>query len=101
MDEYISGRLSVLETNNKNIFHQLDELKDEVKNIRQLTVAVKELALSSKATAQKVADISDRLSSVEHAPAEDMKHYKRALITALLTGIIGIVIGTLGAFILK
>lgn len=101
MDEYISGRLSVLETNNKNIFHQLDELKEEVKNIRQLTVAVKELALSSKATAQKVADISDRLSSVEHAPAEDMKHYKRAIITAVLTGVTGIIIGAFMALIFK
>ena len=101
MDEYISGRLSALEANNKNIFHQLDELKDEVKNIRQLTVAVKELALSSKATAEKVADISDRLSSVEHAPAEDMKHYKRAIITAVLTGVTGIIIGAFMALIFK
>ncbi len=101
MDELAYGRLSVLEANNKNIFHQLDELKDEVKNIRQLTVAVRELALSSKATAEKVADISDRLSSVEHAPAEDMRHYKKAVITALLTGAMGAMLGMVSAFILK
>lgn len=86
-------RLTVCEANDKNIFYQLTELKKEMKDTRQLTVAVKELAVSTKATAEKVDGISARLDTVEHAPAEDMKYYRRVLFSSVLTGVIGALLG--------
>ena len=94
-------RLATCESNDKNIFHQLDEVKKEMKDTRQLTIAVKELAVSAKATAEKVEDISDRLNTVERAPADDFKHYKRVLIGCLITGTIGVVLGAIMALIIK
>lgn len=86
-------RLTVCEANDKNIFHQLSELKKEMKDTRQLTIAVKELAVSTKATAEKVDSISARLDSVEHAPAEDMRYYRRVLLSSILTGVAGALLG--------
>ena len=40
MEEKIAERIATLEANNANIFHQLDEIKTDVKDIRRLTVAV-------------------------------------------------------------
>ena len=101
MDEHTLERLATCEVNDKNIFHQLDEIKKEMTDTRQLTIAVKELAVSVKATAEKVDDISDRLSTVEHAPAEDFKHYKRVIIGCIITGTIGIILGAVMTLIIK
>ena len=48
MEDHVAERLAALEANDKNIFHQLDEVKREMKDTRQLTIAVKELAISSQ-----------------------------------------------------
>ena len=101
MDDHILERLATCESNDKNIFHQLDEVKKEMKATRQLTIAVKELAVNTKATAEKVDEISDRLSTVEHAPAEDMKYYKRIVIGFVVTGVIGIILGDVMTLIMK
>lgn len=101
MDEHTLERLATCESNDKNIFHQLDEIKKEMKDTRQLTIAVKELAVSAKATAEKVDDISDRLNTVEHAPAEEFKHYKRVIAGCIITGIIGIILGAVMTLIIK
>ena len=36
-DDSINGRISTLEANDRNIFHQLDEIKSDVRDIRRLT----------------------------------------------------------------
>lgn len=99
MDEHILERLAICESNEKNIFHQLDEIKSEVKDICQLTIAVKELAVNTKATAEKVDGICDRLDAVERAPVEDMKHYRRVAVGCVITGIVGAVLGAVLALI--
>ncbi len=99
--ENFNERIAKLEADDKNIFHQLDEIKTEVRDIRRLTVAVEKVAAQTENTAKKVDDISNRLGDVERAPSEEFKHYKRALITALVTGTVGTVLGAVFAQILK
>ena len=101
MEDHVTERLAALEANDKNIFHQMNEVKREMKDTRQLTIAVKELAISTKATAEKVDNISDRLDTVEHAPVEDRKYYRRAVIGSILTGVVGTVLGAILTLILK
>ena len=40
----IDERLSTLEANDKTLFHQIDELKEDIRDIRRLTVAVEKIA---------------------------------------------------------
>ena len=100
-EENINERISTLEANERNIFHQLDEIKNDVRDIRRLTAAVEKVALQTENTAKKVYSIDKRLEYVERAPAEDMKYYKRAIIGCIATGIIGIILGAVATIILK
>ncbi len=97
----ITERVTRLEADDKNIFHQLDEIKTEVRDIRRLCTAVEKIAVQTKNTEQKVNDISDRLENVEKAPAEEFKHYKRVIYGCIITGTIGVILGALLAMILK
>ena len=40
----VDERLSTLEANDKTLFHQVDELKEDIRDIRRLTVAVEKIA---------------------------------------------------------
>ena len=100
-EENINERISTLEANERNIFHQLDAIKNDVRDIRRLTAAVEKVALQTENTAKKVYSIDKRLEYVERAPAEDMKYYKRAIIGCIATGIIGIILGAVATIILK
>lgn len=101
MDDRVSERIARLEANDSNIFHQLDEIKAEVKDIHKLTTAVEKIAVQTENTAKKVDAISSRLDSVERTPAEDLRHYRRVIATAVLTGIIGAVLGAFFALIIR
>ncbi len=101
MDDNVNERIARLEAEDKNIFHQLDEIKGEVKDIRRLTSAVEKLAEQTKSTAVKVDDISKRLVCVERAPAEEMQLYRRTVIKCIITGIIGIIAGAVSSFIIN
>ena len=100
-DDSINGRISTLEANDRNIFHQLDEIKSDVRDIRRLTSAVEKVALQTENTANKVNSIDKRLAFVEQTPCEDMKYYKRIIIGCIITGIIGTVLGAVAALILR
>ncbi len=101
IEEKQAERLAKLEADGKNIFHQLDEIKNEVRDIRRLTSAVEKIAVKTDDTAQRVADISERLECVEQTPAEDFKYYKRSLLSSLATGIIGLILGAVFSLIIK
>lgn len=94
-------RLAALEANEHTIFHQLNEIKDEVKDIRRLTIAVEKIAVQTETTAKKVDSIDTRLDSVENRPSADYSHYKRVIIGAVITGVIGIIVGAVMALIIK
>lgn len=100
-EENISGRISTLEANERNIFHQLDEIKNDVRDIRRLTAAVEKVAMQTENTAKKVDSIDKRLACVEQTPAEDIRYYKRVVLGCITTGIIGIILGAVAALILK
>ncbi len=100
-EENISGRISSLEANEKNIFHQLDEIKLDVRDIQRLTAAVERMALQMQSTAERVGSIDKRLAFVEQAPAEDMRYYRRTAVCCALSGIIGTLLGAISALFLK
>lgn len=101
MDEKTAERIATLEANDRTLFHQLDEVKHEVKEIHRLTAAVEAVATQTKSTAEKVDAINERLEGVEKSPTEDFKYYKRTIIGAVFTGVVGIIIGAVLTLIIK
>lgn len=105
-------RLTLCEANDKNIFHQLDEIKDELKDQRNLVVAVEKIATETKQIAEKVdridkrtGDAADKLaarvSDLEAVPGRNYNRIKDITLTAIITGVLGTLIGAVLALILK
>lgn len=93
-------RMARAEADIKNLFHQTKELKNEVNDIHKLTTSVELIAKQTVDINKKVDGIDKRLDTVEKAPAEDLKHYKRAIISCIITGVISLILGAIGALII-
>ena len=92
-------RLAVLEANDRNIFHQLDEIKEEIKVMRELIVAVQRLADKQESNTALLQKVDKRLANIESAPLSDLKHYKRVAVAADITGVVAAVLGAVLALI--
>lgn len=97
----IHERLAKLEADDKNIFHQLSEIKEEVKDIRRLTTAVEQIAVKTESIDNKVDSMGTRLSLVEREPGEDFRHYKRLILGAILTSTVSTVALAVLSLIMK
>ena len=83
-------RLSALETNEKNLFHRIDELKEDVCEIHHVTVLCETIAARLEHAKEQLSALDSRLSALEHAPAEDLRHYKRTAISYAARSVSGI-----------
>ncbi len=99
--EDIHERVAALEANESNIFHQLTEIKDEVRDIRRLTTAVEKIAVQTKNTADKVDDLCAWKDRATAEPADDARYYRRTVVGCVLTTVIGAVMGAVLALVLK
>jgi len=97
----INERLARLEADEKNIFHQLSEIKDEVKDIRRLTNAVEKIAVKTESIDSKVDDMGARISAVEKEPAENFSHYKRLIAGAVISAAISSIVVAILALIMQ
>lgn len=94
-------RVARLEADEKTIFHQLTEIKDEVKDIRRLTAAVEKIATKTESIDSKVDDMGTRISAVENEPVQNFSHYKRLAFGCVITAIITAVCSAILALIMK
>lgn len=94
-------RLTALEINDKNIFHQLDEIKAEQKEQGRLVVAVEKLANKTDTIAEKVDRIDSKIETIEAEPKQNYNRVKDIVLTAIITGVIGALLGAIMAAILK
>ena len=97
----IHERLAKLEADDKNIFHQLSEIKEEVKDIRRLTVAVEQIAIKTESIYSKVDDMGSRLLVVEREPAESFMHFKKLIVGAVITATVSSVLANILSVIIK
>lgn len=84
----IQERLARLEADERTIFHQLSEIKDEVKDIRRLTLAVEKIAVKTESIDTKVDNMGHRISAVERQPGDQFTHYKRLIIGGIITAVL-------------
>ena len=94
-------RLATLEANEKTIFKKLDEQGGQIKDLTRLTVAVEKIATKTDAMSDKLDTIDSRITAVEAAPAEKWKKTTEAIVKAVITALVGGVIGAFLAIILK
>ena len=85
-------RLAVLEANDKNIFHQLNEMKEEIKVLRELATAVQQLADKQENNTALLIKLDNRLDGIESRPGDDLNHYKRVAWAAVISGVVGAVL---------
>lgn len=65
----------------KSAHHRIDKIENEVSEIKELTIAVKEIAMETKATREDVNDMNARLRAVEDKPAKNWDNLKWLIIT--------------------
>ena len=97
----IHERLAKLEADDKNIFPQLSEIKEEVKDIRRLTLAVEKIAVKTESIDSKVDNMGSRLHAVESEPAESFLHFKKLIIGAILTTTLTTLLASILSFVLR
>ncbi len=94
-------RIATLEANDRNIFHQLDETKQDIRVLQELTKAVQKIADKTDNTASLLEKVDKRLAKIEKAPAVSLNNYKQTAVSAVITGVIGIILGAFFALILR
>ena len=94
-------RIAVLETNDRNIFHQLDEHKLAIENIQRLVISVEKIADKTNSISDKVDQIDERLNQVEQQPMKRIQKAREIILTSILSTIGGLIVGILSTLLLK
>ncbi len=81
--------------------HRMSDVEGAVQAQISLARSVDKLATNMEYMCKEQVSQGKRLERLEQAPAEDFKHYKRAIVTAMTGTLIGAVIGALLALIIK
>lgn len=72
---------------------RLQLLEETVRQINDLTVSVREMAVSMKSMLEEQRAQGERLETLEKEPAEDHRQIKMAIITAAISAVVGAVMG--------
>lgn len=81
----------------KSAHHRLNKLENDIGEIKELTIAIKEIAMETKATREDVNDMNSRLKVVEQKP---QKKWDGIVDTSIKT-IVGAIVGAIIALVLK
>lgn len=86
-----------IEEENDRQNHRLNDLEATVKEISRLTVSVEKLAVSMSTMADELKRQGERLTAIEEKPAKRWD----TVISGIISGVIGILIGLMSAGIIK
>ena len=89
MEIELIEKVAHLEERSKSNTRRIDEIEVEVKENRELTIAVKEIATEMKHLREEQANMNDRLKVIEEKPVKDYNKRKDKIIDK----VIGIVVG--------
>lgn len=76
---------------------RLSALEDAVREMTRLTVSVEKIAVSLENMTAEQKRISDRLTAIEEKPAKRWE----SIVGAIITGVVGILIGLISAGVIK
>ena len=89
----------IIETqqSSKSAHHRLDKLEEDVGEIKELTIAVKEIAMETKANREDLNKMNERLENIEKKPANNWDK----IVTTSIGTIVGAIVGAIIGLILK
>ena len=86
----LSERLIKLEERAKSNTTRLNEHDKKLENIHDLTVAVKEVAMETRATREDVNDMNSRLKNIEEKPGKNWENLIKLIATRNCNSSIGL-----------
>lgn len=93
--------VAILKEQMKETRTDVEEMKDTIKIIHDLTYSVKDMCREIQNNNSKLDDVSARLEAIEKEPVEDMKSAKRKVKEYILTTLVGMVITILGVALVE
>ncbi|MEI3355665.1 MAG: hypothetical protein V8R81_01025 [Clostridia bacterium] len=96
MDEKYIQMIIEANQSAKSAHHRLDSLESEIGEIKELTIAVKEIAMETKATREDVNDMNSRLKAVEEKPGKNWESLIKTIITGIATAVLGYFLAKFG-----
>ena len=82
----LTEKVIKLEERAKSNTNRLNEHDKKLENIHDLTVAVKEVAMETRATREDVNDMNSRLKNIEEKPAKKWENATATIITRNYNG---------------
>lgn len=79
-EKYIQMLIEAVQST-KSAHHRIDKIEQEIGEIKELTIAVKEIAMETKATREDINDMNSRLKVVEEKPAKNWDNLIKTIIT--------------------
>ncbi|MGN1301643.1 MAG: hypothetical protein ACI4U9_03880 [Clostridia bacterium] len=96
MDSHVEELIEFKERCKSNT-KRIDELEQEVKENRELTIAVREIATEMKHLREEQANMNDRLKIIEDKPSKNWEK----IITTIIGTVVGALVGAVIGLILK
>lgn len=91
----IRERVVAIDQSSKSAHHRLDSQAEQTKAIARMGMAVEHMAEQVKEAVELLKDHDMRLDKLERAPGDLLIGWSKLAIGALITGAIGMLIGTL------
>lgn len=85
-------QLAHLEEREKSNTHRIDKLEEEVSEIKDLTIAVKEIATETKHMREEQISLNSRLSTIEGKPAKNWDKVVSTIIATVVGGVVGAIL---------
>ena len=94
-DEEIAVELKGLQKDVRSLEKRMNEQEKQNDIIQNLVISVKELAINMRQMLDEQKEQGKRLDALEREPTETYNMIKKTVLTAIASGIVGIVIGNL------
>lgn len=94
-DEEIAVELKGLQKDVRSLEKRMNEQEKQNEIIQNLVISVKELAINMRQMLDEQKEQGKRLDALEREPTETYNLIKSTVLTAIVSGIVGIVIGNL------
>lgn len=97
MSEFDVERLTKIEDRAKSNSKRLDDLEKIADAIHQQNENIAKLIIETKHTNETLKSHEERLSKIEDKPSKWLAEILKIVATAIISGVVGLVIGMMGA----
>lgn len=94
-DEEIAVELKGLQKDVRSLEKRMNEQEKQNEIIQNLVISVKELAINMRQMLDEQKEQGKRLDALEREPTETYNMIKKTILTAIVSGVVGMLIGNL------